>query len=250
MRSKESQEHVSSALQLTPVLTKAEEKCPCSRPRLIWTNISLESSNTASILWNSCIDEGWVPAFLSDDPTGSFGTFLRPFPPGRPPEFPASYARLPLSAYDRYGLVMRSDLSASDLSDVQLRLSKVHDSTGDSKDPSSSSFLSRKELCEFIHLRDGFSKIRPLSASERLRCLGFRSIQAPDHGMDLSAALPWLSVTGNTFAVPVFMDLLALLVSDIQHSRTPSITRLELNLMDRRSALLALGSTVQVNKRR
>jgi hypothetical protein len=68
--------------------------------------------------------------------------------------------------------------------------------------------------------------------------------------MDLSAALPWLSVTGNTFAVPVFMDLLALLVSDIQHSRNPSITRLELNLMDRRSALLALGSTVQVNKRR
>ena len=189
-------------------------------------------------------------AFLSTDPTGSFGTFLRPFSPGRPPEFPASYARLPLSSYDRFGLVIKDLLNAPDLSEIQLRLDRIQGSTGDSKDPSSSSFRHRKDLCDFIHLEGGFSKIRPLSASERLKCLGFRSVQAPEHGLDFSSALPWLSVTGNTFAVPVFKDLLSRLIHDIQRSRTLSIDRLELNLPDRRSSLLALGSSVQVNKSR
>ena len=81
-------------------------------------------------------------------------------------------------------------------------------------------------------------------------CLGFRSVQAPDHSNGTLESLQHLSVTGNTFAVPVFRDLLSKLVSDIGSSVFVRIDRLCLNLFDRRSSLLALGSKEQVNRSR
>ena len=250
MRSKEFEDHISSALHIKPVLTKAEDKCPCARSRLIWFNIATGPPDSEIISWSNCVASGWIPAFVRNDPDGRFGAFLRPFPPGRPSEYPAPFARLPLSAYDQYGLVVKMDLDQDIRSTVYDHLDRVKSSTGDSKDPSSSSYSCRRDLCEFIHLQNGSQYIRPLSASERLLCLGFRSVQAPDHSHDMLSSLQHLSVTGNTFAVPVFRDLLSKLVADVGSAVPVHIDRLCLNLFDRRSSLLALGSKEQVNRSR
>ena len=148
MRSKKSQDHVSRALHVEAILTKAEDLCPCARSRLIWTNVDVEFVDPEKISWRDCVSSGWAPAFLGVEPSGGFGTFLRPFTAGEPSEYPASFPRLPLSSYDRRGLVVRTDLEPGILAVISNHLDLVDSASGDSRDPTSTSYLRRKDLCE------------------------------------------------------------------------------------------------------
>ena len=250
MRSKESEQKVSLTIGIEPILTKADQVCPCARSRLIWTNIKVGTQMSSPIRWQDCLSPGWQPAQVGFATSIIFGTFLRPFEPGRPSEYPASFHRLPLSSYDRHGLVQRMDIPTEILSKVNALLESVSNSSGDSRDPASSSFATRRSLCEFIHLDGGDQYIRPLSAAERLRCLGFTSFSAPEFTEPLSISFHHLCATGNTFAVPVFRGLLAVLVSDIKTGGRLQIERLNISVTDRKSALKSLGSIEQVNRSR
>ena len=101
-----------------------------------------------------------------------------------------------------------------------------------------------------LHLEGGDQYIRPLSAAERLRCLGFKSFSAPEFTEPLSISFHHLCATGDTFAVPVFQGLLAVLVSDIKTGGRLQIERLNISVTDRKSALKSLGSVEQVNRSR
>ena len=243
MKEQASKDSVSSALKTDPILTKAEDFCPCARSRLIWTNSSTDFSSITKVQLADVIKDEWFPAFELSKFHQRFGTFLRPFGPGMPSEYPASFPRLPLSAYDHQGLLVSRSLSQEAASDIQDRLLAISKASGDSRDSSSEAFRLRRDLCEWIHTSGGSSSLRPLSAAERLRCLGFRSLSAPESSSSFEEQVPHLRASGNTFAVPVFMGLLRPLVNFITGQSELPYRRVDLNLPDKPSALRALGSS-------
>ena len=234
---------VTSTMKADPTLTKAELVSPCARSRLIWSNIRHEMSRCTRIASSQAIAPGWIPAFsLFKDRAQFFGTFLRPFDAGRPQEYPAQYPRMPLSAYDANGLVIKDDLLPSCIEYIKDRLHAIHVASGDPRDPKSLNFRLRRDLCSWIHREGGSKSIRPLSSAERLACLGFKTLVAPDHSSSFDEQVPFLKASGNTFSVPIFVGLLAPL-SDFINGKSPSpVERLSLDILDRESALASLGS--------
>ena len=92
---------------------------PCNRPREFWTNLQVHLDPASAVDPGSVLDRGWRPLWEllgTSKSRPKFCTFLRPFPPGRPQEFPAAFTRLPLSMYSEFGLVYRPDSSREDLS--------------------------------------------------------------------------------------------------------------------------------------
>jgi hypothetical protein len=234
---------VTWTMKVDPTLTKAELVSPCARSRLIWSNIRHEMSRCPRITAAQAVAPGWIPAFsLFKDRAQFFGTFLRPFDPGRPQEYPAQYPRMPLSAYDANGLVIKDDLLPSCIDYIKDRLHAIHVASGDPRDPKSLNFQLRRDLCSWIHREGGSKSIRPLSSAERLACLGFQTLAAPDHSSSFDEQVPFLKASGNTFSVPIFVGLLAPL-SDFINGKSPSpVEHLSLDILDRESALASLGS--------
>ena len=239
-----SKEFVSQTMQVQPILTHAHDCCPCRRSRLIWTNLPVSMEDLPSVSLSECLSSDWMPAWeLSHSGETKFGTFLRPFEPGRPSEYPAKFHRFPLSSYDRSGLVVRKDLNRSNRSDISAKLQAIHEAKGDSRDRNSQAHRLRRELCEWIHLKGGEKLIRPLSASERFSCLGFPTEGIPDHQCSLFQQFPFLQASGNTFAVPIFVGLLRNVVTDIHQGSPIKCEALSFPLSNRAEALKALGSS-------
>jgi len=136
-KSKESERAITACFQVDPIVTHAHNVSPCRRSRLIWTNLSQTSESVDPIMINDCIEPGWKPVWSSDLCESKFGTFLRPFPKGRPAEYPASYSRLPLSSYDPSGLVQRQDLSPGMQQEISEKLLAIRQASGDPRDPNS-----------------------------------------------------------------------------------------------------------------
>ena len=199
-----STEAISQTMGVHPRTASAHHYCPCRRSRHLWTNIPLSSHEPAQITWMECIDPGWHPAWILLEKSGPFGTYLRPFPPGSPSEYPAPFWRLPLSTYDIHGLVVRSDLSEQDHRYIADRLRRVDQASGDPRIQSSPAFKHRKDLCEFIHLHGGIDRIRPLHGHERDLSLGFPASASDIPLTKKQNQTAWnrLQASGNTFAIP------------------------------------------------
>ena len=254
-RQAQSKRDISSALHMEPILTEARLVSPCRRARYIWSNLDLSDLSFWRISWQDCVDPEWVPASVfmaAESPVGEnpiFGTFLRPFPPGRPSEYPASFHRLPLSSYDESGLVVLRGIKEEDSALLRASLQEVRSSSGDPRDSKSSSFRARRDLCEWIHLRGAINFVRPLSAAERFRSLGFPADGVPGHESSIQTQLPFLMASGNTFSVPIFVGLLRPLHHMLQSGSVPPHSRIEFFYDDRASALRALGSSGSSNSR-
>ena len=226
---------------MDPIVTHAHNLSPCKRSRLIWTNLTGTSCEIEPISLTDCIEPGWEPLWSSSLPGSKFGTFLRPFHPGRPSEYPASYHRLPLSAYDHSGLVIKVGISTVDRESIINRISLVKQSSGDPRDPLSSAFASRKSLCEWIHQEGGMKSVRPLSARERFCCLGFDGTSIPDSTTSFEDQFEFLQAAGNTFSVPIFRQLLSGYCSDISSGGIPECSPILFSYKDQTEALGILG---------
>lgn len=133
------------------------------------------------------LDKGWRPLWEllgTFKPCPRFCSFLRPFPPNRPQEFPAAFIRLPLSMYSEFGLVYRADApreAFSKLSDMVRRCARCD--THDLKTVGGSAVKLRGELCEYI-LSSNYKVARPFNGRERDLCHWFPSqrIRSPRRG--------------------------------------------------------------------
>ena len=164
---------VTKTMGLEPVLIDAASLCAAARPRLFWSNYHVKPPPKKDVSATSALDSGWAPA-----PAKRFRTFLRPFPPGRPTEFPAKYWRMPLSCYDDRGLVYRPLAAAADLNKATSMLrDSMAAKTDELRRPGSDAIKVRGGLAEWIHQQGGHGTIRPLNADERERSLGFPLVE-------------------------------------------------------------------------
>mgnify|MGYP000131729184 FL=1 len=205
---------ISKTLGVEPVVLEAGRVCMTRRLRSYWTNLRVPELLPVNLDVSSVLDSGWRP--LWEFPSGilqpdrRFSTFLRPFQPGLPEEFPAPFRRLSLSAYSEMGLVYRSDVSGAELVLLKdLVDSCVRIKTQNIRVKGSPALLARVRLVEEIHLRGADSFLRPLNGRERDLCLGFPS-GASSLPEDSSEGFLWepLEASGNAFAVPVLSHIL------------------------------------------
>ena len=203
---------------------------PCSRPRLFWHNQPLHELSGPRKSALSVLDKGWVPLWAFEDhslvDSKVFGTFLRPFPPGKPWECKdVSFWRLPLSSYSRTGLVVRKVLSPSDTAIVAGWIrSSVDISTRDLKKAGSPALLSRLALASWVHLEGGSRFLRPLFAHERELCLGFPSgAGAISTESILDSAFQWerMQMSGNSFSPDIISHVLGPWCRSVLDGSTP-----------------------------
>ena len=213
------EERVSRLMGCKPQVLDNATVNPASRVRLFWHNQQprpLVINNPVKV--SQVIDKGWIPAWAFEDNSAAridskhFGTFLRPFPPGKPYECPASFWRLPLSCYSRSGLVIKQDLTVVEKSRVTSWLaSSVDISTRDLKTAGSQSLKARLSLASFIHVQGGDSIIRPLLAHERELCLGFPvGAGALEDEPPITSSWQWerMQLSGNSFSPDVIRHIL------------------------------------------
>jgi hypothetical protein len=194
------------------------------RLRSYWTNLKVRPLLPTVLDVSLFLEDGWRP--LWEFPSGirqpdkRFGTFLRPFNVGQPPEFPADYRRLPLHCYSDRGLVYRPDASPDDLKLLAALVKHcVRINTRDLRIKNSPCLLARGRLTAAIHVQGGDRFLRPLSRPERNRCLGFPSgasslldyeTSDPDRLQNAETWRWWkeMEMSGNAFAVPVISHIL------------------------------------------
>lgn len=235
---------------------------PANRPRIYITNLIAPKLEAVEVDPVAPLAIGWRPLWelLPDrgQPDRSqpprFGTFLRPFGPGRPREFPAKYHRLPLSCYNERGLVYRPDAPAAILDQIRgLIKSGMRIPTHDLKKLGGKSIEQRGKVAAFIH-QDGNSRwLRPVSATERDLCLGFPALASSLDDSSEHSALDWdrMEATGNAFAVPVVASLLRPLASHLLSGSALPLHPGAPSCLNAASALELLGaSSTQPNHTR
>ena len=195
---------------------------PISRPRTFWTSLGpcilapRQNIDAASVL-----QEGWRPLWElegapANTPQGHrWCTLTRPFPPGKPSEFPAKYPRHSLGMYTEFGLAYRADASSEHLAQIKslvLESMRLPASVKSQlRTPNSEAVRLRGAVPQAIHVKGLSSHLRPLSAAEAEAALGYpggasRGTQTPSstHSSDWDR----LAHLGNGFSVPVVSALL------------------------------------------
>ena len=205
---------ISEMLGVPCEVIPASKVCAAERERSYWTDLSVTPLEAVQVDASSVLDAGWKPVW--ELPSGPqldmrWSTFCRGFPPGQPREFKASYARLPLHAYQSKGMAYRADSPPDVLekirgfwkSTLSASVSKRH-----LMDPTSSAFKARAEVVDFVHRQDGGRYLRPLNGRERDRALGLPEGATTLPGVDVSQFdLRWSRLSGNSFPVPVVSHL-------------------------------------------
>ena len=213
------EERVSELLGCRPQVLDNASLNPCSRVRLFWHNQPLRPlASSTPVKASQVLDKGWIPSWAFEDGSDAkidskhFGTFLRPFPPGKPHECPEKFWRLPLSCYSRTGLVVKKGLQGSERDTVASWLARSVDiSTRDIKTPGSQSLKARLALASFIHEQGGDALIRPLLAHERELCLGFPlGAGALEEEPVTTSAWQWerMQLSGNSFSPDIIRHIL------------------------------------------
>jgi hypothetical protein len=90
-------------------------------------------------------------------------------------------------------------------------------------------------------LKGGDRFVRTLSAAERFRCLGFPSSGIPNSLSSFDEQFPYLQASGNTFAVPVFVNLLSGYARSLVSGEIPESSPIAFSYLDQASALQVLG---------
>ena len=195
---------------------------PISRPRTFWTSLgpcilaSRRDIDAASVL-----QEGWRPLWeLEGAPANTphghrWCTLTRPFPPGKPSEFPAQYPRHSLGMYTEFGLAYKTDSSEEHLAQIRALVLKSMRLPASAKSqlriPNSEAVRLRGAVPQAIHAAGLGSHLRPLSAAEAEAALGYPG-GASKGSQTLASAdsSDWdrLAHLGNGFSVPVVSALL------------------------------------------
>ena len=223
---------ISQVLGVQPQKVDAATVTPGTRERLFWASSGHVDIQPAEVPPFTVLEPGWCPAWeiLSDARSGQvtrkFRTLLTPFGPGSPPECPLEFSRLPLSTYDERGLVFLPRGSPAALDRARRFVeSAMRINTRDLKVKDSPVVLARTELVDWIHRRGGKEVLRPLSADERDRVLGFppgwSRLQPSDEFTADDVDFHRLHVTGNAFAPPVVRQILGPVVEAIAARRPP-----------------------------
>ena len=193
---------------------------PVARPRWFWHSLPVRPLLNQRRPWSEMVDSGWQPAWLFDrvgkldDSSQNFGTFLRPFPPGKPRECSSvDFWRLPLSCYSRSGLVVKLDLNASDTALLRSWFRKSVDiPCHDVKTVGSASLKSRLAFATWVHREGGCRLVRPLLAHERELGLGFPIGAGAIGGeslVDSTFQWPRMQMSGNSFSPSVVAHVVA-----------------------------------------
>ena len=220
----------------------------CRRPREYWTNLVTAQPKPLLVSADSVLDKGWRPLWELCSPTkpsDRFATFLRPFSPGKPREFPARYHRLPLSMYSEHGLVYRPSAPRhilEKIKDLVARCARCN--TQDLKELNGRSTKLRGELCDWIHSEGGIEFLRPLNGRERDRALGFPPDASALPGEEQELSLTWgrLEASGNTFAVSVVAHIVSPLAEAILKGGCPPLRPGFPSTRTAEEALRALGA--------
>jgi len=230
---------ISEMLGVDHVVIPASRVCAAERERSYWSNMSSSELSPVPVDAASVLDAGWRPAWeLSSgpQPEARWSTFCRGFPPGQPREYRASFARLPLHAYQVRGLAYRPDCDPT----VMERIRAFHKSTMSQVvrkksllDPSTKEYQARVELVEFIHCQDGWKALRPLNGRERDRSLGLPEGATALPGVDVTVFdLKWSRLSGNSFPVPVVSHLVSEFVGAMISSRDVRLKQCQPVAMD------------------
>ena len=223
---------ISRVLGVQPQKVDAATVTPGTRERLFWASSGHVDIQPVDVPLLSVLDPGWRPGWeiLNDARSGQvtrkFRTLLTPFGPGSPPECPLEFSRLPLSTYDERGLVFLPRGSPAALDQARRFVeSAMRISTRDLKVRDSPVVLARTKLVEWIHCQGGKEVLRPLSADERERVLGFPSgwsaLRPNDEFPADAVDFQRLYVTGNAFAPPVVRQILNPVVEAVAARRPP-----------------------------
>ena len=197
------------------------DSSPTKRRRLIWTNIPkssrlpLEQIHVPSM--ESVLDSGWTSAYgiglLPPAKNRKWECFLRPLPPGEPPEMPVDFVCLSPFSYCTANLVFKIDMTDSEKNLVRQRLDE-----GDARCTHSFAIPKRRSLISWIHTQEGSLLVRPLRGAERLRALGFsenfigpRPPPFSDKDWELS------SFAGNCFPLPAIIQILRPVADSVTH---------------------------------
>lgn len=226
-----------------------------SRPRLFWTNIETTPLASEAVNVLDSLDEGWAPLASLEKPLPGdwrFGTFLRPFAPGAPREFPSDFWKLPLSQYSLRNLVYK--ITASDEEKATLK-KWVKDSVSidcaQIRDAGSSSQVARAKLCTWVHREGGGALLRPLRGHERALALGFPrdASSLPDDVVD-DLGLNWgqLAMTGNSFSPKVVSHFLKQYVSSLLSGHEPALCEGSPTLSSKDAILQKIISTAEASQ--
>ena len=249
----EMKEHQSSAITGTLGFPFFKADCalvaPAKRPRLFWQNLQSENLLPAErVDFRQALDPGWEPAIsLTKGPPSvgfRFNTFLRPFQPGKPSEFPEPYPRLPLSQYGAGHLVVKKPRTASEQQKLQFAIPHLKLQGGDCRDPHSALFKSRAALCRWIHLEGGGEVLRPLRGHERDLCLGFPSGASATKADEFDEhGLSWgqMEASGNAFSPFVVSHFLKDWVSKLVLRKWPINGSIRISARGREAILDSLG---------
>ena len=237
-------------LHVPGIKSCASAVLPCNRPREYWLNLDTSPPPPIEVKVKDYLDPGWAPLWdldkgESDRPLRRFGTFLRPFGPGAPREYPAQFTRLPLSMYSESGLVFRPDAPPAQLEVIRDLVRRcVHCNTSDLKTVGGAAVKLRGELAEWIHLKGGSAFLRPLNGRERDRCLGFPPFASALPGEEGEDSITWgrLEATGNSYAVAVVASLLRPLCKAILAGSVPKLLPGTPTVSSASAALQALGA--------
>ena len=248
---------ISRLFGIVPARLDAAQLCAAHRPRLFWSSYGKPAplgDPPLAVDPAAALDPGWRPLWELDPPEGAppasqrrFGTFLRPFPPGAPPEFPAKFPRFPLSSYSDNLLVYKPDADAALLERLRGFLAtSVRIDAKKSRVPGSSALEARAALVRWIHLEDGHLVVRPLNADERDRSLGFPvGHSRPDHPPpqepgQLPLELARCALTGNAWSPPVGAHVLEPLSRAIRECEAPPSRHGLGNFISREATLTTL----------
>ena len=107
------------------------------------------------------------------------------------------------------------------LSSIRDLLLAIQRASGSHKVVGDDAYLHRRQLCEAIHTQGWDYFIRPLSANERDRMLGFPAGASASQYILAEAESEWLrlNLTGNSYAVPIFAAIIKEWVEAIRNNR-------------------------------
>ena len=226
------------------------------RPRLFWQNLTTKELPPAEYVdFLQPLDPGWLPAMTLVGPRRlpidfRYPTFLRPFKPGKPAEFPEPYPRLPLSQYGPGSLVVKEPLTTAEKKELAPIVDLLRLGGGNCRVAGSPSFNARASICRFIHVDGGGRLLRPLRGHERDLCLGFpsgASALASDKADELGLVWGQLEASGNAFSPFVVAHFLKPWVANLVRGKWPVQSRLHIQPRGRQAIHASLGDLTRTS---
>ena len=169
---------ISKLFGAAPQVANANFWTACDRDRNFWSSypaLPLPDQGGTSPDFDAILSKGWRPLWelSGSSKRPRFSCFLRPWPPGGPPENATSFWKFSLHRYDGHSLIYRPDAPAEIFKKIEGFVAGMRSNDRGFKKTGTAARSSRSDLCRWIHTEGGDKHFRPLNADERDLALGF-----------------------------------------------------------------------------